>query len=40
MVDNLGGVGLSLPEERDDFENILDEFDVDYIFEELWVYAH
>lgn len=40
MVDNLEGVGLSLPEERDDFENILDEFDVDYIFEELWVYAH
>lgn len=40
MVDNLEGIGLSLPEERDDFENILDEFDVDYIFEELWIYSH
>jgi hypothetical protein len=38
QVDRIEGVGLSLPVFQDDFEKLSDEFDEDYIFEELWVY--
>jgi hypothetical protein len=38
QVDRIEGIGLSLPEERDDFDHLTDEFDHDYVFEELWVY--
>lgn len=39
-VDNLDGIGLLLPDAQDDFENLLDEFDVDHVFEELWIYGY
>lgn len=32
------GIGLSLPNDRDDFERLTDHFDEDYVFEELWIY--
>lgn len=38
-VDGIKGIGLSLPEDRDDFENITDFLDLDFVFEELWVYS-
>jgi hypothetical protein len=38
QVDRIGGVGLSLPNELDDFERLTDDFDDSYVFEELWVY--
>lgn len=37
-VDQIGGVGLSLPNELDDFERLADYFDEGYVFEDLWVY--
>jgi len=39
-VDNVDGIGLLLPQAQDDFENLLDEFDADHIFEELWIYKY
>ncbi|NBF02172.1 hypothetical protein GV819_07685 [Pseudomonas sp. Fl5BN2] len=39
QVDQLRGVGLSLPEELDDFESLSDILDPDYVFNELWVYG-
>jgi hypothetical protein len=38
QVDRIGGVGLSLPNELDDFERLTDDLDDSYVFEELWVY--
>ncbi|MCJ8203080.1 hypothetical protein [Pseudomonas sp. RGM2987] len=39
QVDKISGIGLSLPEDRDDFELLTDHFELDFIFEELWVYS-
>lgn len=39
-VDNIDGIGLVLPDAQDDFENLLDEFDVDDVFDELWIYGY
>lgn len=39
QIDQLRGVGLSLPEEFDDFESLSDILDPDYVFNELWVYT-
>ena len=38
QVDNINGIGLPLPNEYDDFEKITDFLDLDFVFEELWVY--
>lgn len=38
QVDGIQGIGLSMPEEQDDFEQLTDTFSPDFIFEELWVY--
>lgn len=38
QVDQMGGAGLSLPNEIDDFERLTDDFADDYVFEELWIY--
>jgi hypothetical protein len=37
-VNGIRGIGLSLPNEFDDFEEITDYLDLNFIFEELWVY--
>lgn len=34
----INGLGLSLPNDKDDFCRLTDHFDEDYVFEELWVY--
>ncbi len=39
QIDQLRGIGLSLPEELDDFESLSDILDPDYVFNELWVYT-
>lgn len=39
QIDKVSGIGLSLPEEHDDFESLTDSLELDFIFEELWVYA-
>ncbi|MBW5805441.1 hypothetical protein FOZ70_11845 [Burkholderia sp. COPS] len=38
QVDGIGGVGLSLPEEFDDFEQLTDFLGREFVFNELWVY--
>ena len=38
QVDNIKSIGLSLPNECDDFEIITDFLDLDFVFEELWIY--
>ncbi|MBN3731910.1 hypothetical protein G3N98_13360 [Burkholderia sp. Tr-20390] len=39
QVDDVKGVGLSLPDEFDDFERLTDFLSLDFVFEELWVYS-
>ncbi|WP_063936315.1 hypothetical protein [Caballeronia temeraria] len=39
QVDGIKGVGLSLPNEFDDFEALTDFLDKSFIFDELWVYS-
>jgi hypothetical protein len=36
-VNAIKGIGLSLPNEFDDFDEITDHLDLDFVFEELWV---
>lgn len=38
QVDKISGIGLSLPEEHDDFESLTDYLERDFVFDELWVY--
>lgn len=38
QIDGIEGIGLSMPEEQDDFEQLTDSLSPDFIFEELWVY--
>ncbi|WP_339442611.1 hypothetical protein [Pseudomonas proteolytica] len=38
QIDQISGIGLSLPEEYDDFDSLTDHFDLDFVFNELWVY--
>ena len=38
QIDQVSGIGLSLPEEYDDFDSLTDHFDLDFVFNELWVY--
>lgn len=38
QIDQVNGIGLSLPEEYDDFDSLTDHFDLDFVFSELWVY--
>lgn len=38
QIDGIEGIGLSLPQENDDFERLTDCLPPDFIFEELWVY--
>ncbi|MCT8964495.1 hypothetical protein MN113_25285 [Pseudomonas veronii] len=38
QIDQVSGIGLSLPEEYDDFDSLTDHFDLDFVFGELWVY--
>lgn len=38
QVDNINGIDLPLPIEYDDFEKITDFLNLDFVFEELWVY--
>lgn len=38
QVNRIVGIGLSLPNELDDFEQLTDDFEDSYVFEELWVY--
>ncbi|NVZ68138.1 hypothetical protein [Pseudomonas costantinii] len=39
QIDQISGVGLSLPEECDDFDALTDHLDLDFVFNELWVYV-
>ncbi|VWC99542.1 hypothetical protein BLA39750_02461 [Burkholderia lata] len=39
QVDGVKGVGLSLPDELDDFERLTDFLSLDFVFDELWVYS-
>jgi hypothetical protein len=39
-VNNVEGIGLLLPEDRDDFENLTDALDMAHVFEELWIYEY
>lgn len=39
QVDGIKGIGLSLPDEFDDFEALTDFLDKGFIFDELWVYS-
>lgn len=39
-VNNIEGIGLLLPEDRDDFENLTDALDVAHVFDELWIYEY
>ncbi len=39
QVDDIKGVGLSLPDEFDDFERLTDFLSLDFVFNELWVYS-
>jgi hypothetical protein len=39
QVDMIEGIGLSLPDDQDDFETLEDEFDGGHVFAELWVYT-
>jgi hypothetical protein len=36
----ISGIGLALPNEKDDFCKLTDHLSEDHIFEELWVYDH
>lgn len=38
QVDSINGIGLSLPDEHDDFERLDEEFGMNFIFPELWIY--
>lgn len=38
QIDGIEGIGLSLPEEHDDFEQLTDFLSPNFIFDELWVY--
>jgi hypothetical protein len=38
QVNGISGIGLSLPNEFDDFERITDHLDLNFVFDELWVY--
>lgn len=38
QIDTISGIGLSLPEEHDDFESLADYLGLDFVFDELWVY--
>ncbi len=38
QIDQLNGIGLSLPDECDDFDSLIDCLDLDFVFSELWVY--
>ncbi|WP_321920241.1 hypothetical protein [Burkholderia cepacia] len=39
QVDGIKGIGLSLPDELDDFERLTDFLSVEFVFDELWVYS-
>ncbi|PRA32062.1 hypothetical protein [Pseudomonas poae] len=39
QIDQISGIGLSLPEELDDFDALTDHLDLDFVFNELWVYT-
>lgn len=38
QIDGIEGIGLSLPQENDDFDQLTDFLPPDFIFEELWIY--
>ena len=38
VVDRILGIGFPLPEEFDDFSELTDFLDYDFVFKELWVY--
>jgi hypothetical protein len=38
QVDGINGIGLSLPDDLDDFDEITDHLSMDHVFDELWVY--
>jgi hypothetical protein len=39
-VNNIEGIGLLLPEDRDDFESLTDALGVAHVFDELWIYEY
>ncbi|RQT68199.1 hypothetical protein DF045_27790 [Burkholderia cepacia] len=39
QIDGIKGIGLSLPDELDDFERLTDFLSTEFVFDELWVYS-